>query len=70
MMRGLTFVVMYSSRLKVLVTAKPQPRSKARRIIAAVVVGGALARPNGFGNLCIGPTDAGRDWGTTDRTVC
>lgn len=39
------------SREKVLVRAKPQPCSKALRIIAALVVGGALARPNGFRNL-------------------
>lgn len=36
---------------KVLVTAKPQPCSKALRIIAVLVVGGALAKPNGLGNL-------------------
>lgn len=39
------------SRPKVLVRAKPQPCSKALRIMAALVVGGALASPNGLGNL-------------------
>lgn len=39
------------SREKVLVRAKPQPCSNALRIIVALVVGGALAKPNGFGNL-------------------
>lgn len=39
------------SREKVLVRANPQPCSKALRIIGVLVVGGALARPNGFGNL-------------------
>lgn len=39
------------SRLNVFVSANPQPFSKARRIIAEVVVGGAEARPNGFLNL-------------------
>ena len=35
----------------VLVTTNPQPASKARRIIAPDVVGGAEARPNGFSNF-------------------
>lgn len=39
------------SRPKVLVRANPQPCSKALRIMAALVVGGALASPNGLGNL-------------------
>lgn len=34
-----------------MVKAKPHPCSKARLIIALLVVGGALANPNGFGNL-------------------
>lgn len=34
-------------------TQKPQPASKARRIIGPEVVGGAEARPKGFGNLKI-----------------
>ena len=38
-------------RANVLVTAKPHPASKARLIIADEVVGGALASPNGLGNL-------------------
>jgi hypothetical protein len=36
---------------KVLVTAKPQPASKERRIISAEVDGVALAKPNGFGKV-------------------
>jgi len=36
------------SNEKVFVRAKPQPAWNARLIIADVVVGGALARPNGF----------------------
>lgn len=39
------------SRPKVLVRAKPQPCSKALRIMGVLVVGGALASPNGLGNL-------------------
>lgn len=39
------------SRANVLVTANPQPASRPRLIIAAVVVGGALAKPNGFSNF-------------------
>lgn len=39
------------SRANVLVTANPQPASNPRLIIAAVVVGGALAKPNGFSNF-------------------
>ena len=39
------------SRAKVLVTAKDHPASKALRIMAALVVGVAEARPNGFLNL-------------------
>ena len=39
------------SRANVLVTANPQPASKPRLIIAALVVGGALAKPNGFSNF-------------------
>lgn len=35
----------------VFVTANPHPCSKALLIIAALVVGGAEARPNGFGNF-------------------
>eukprot|EP01137_Pigoraptor_chileana_P009089 Opistho-2@56828 len=50
-MRGDTFVTLSLSRANVFVTAKPQPTSNARRIIAEVVVGGALARPKGLGNL-------------------
>ena len=37
--------------MKVLVTAKDQPASNARRIIALEVVGVADASPNGFSNL-------------------
>lgn len=39
------------SKEKVFVTAKAQPASKARRIIALLVQGGAEARPKGFSNL-------------------
>jgi len=45
------FCVYTLSRPKVLVRANPQPCSKALRIMAALVVGGALASPNGLGNL-------------------
>lgn len=38
-------------KTKVLVTAKPHPAAKARRIIALEVVGGAEAKPNGFSNF-------------------
>lgn len=38
-------------KTKVLVTAKLHPASKARRIIALEVVGGAEAKPNGFSNF-------------------
>ena len=48
---GATLVTMSLSREKVLVTAKPHPASKALRTIGQEVVGGAEARPNGFGNL-------------------
>ena len=48
---GATFVTMSLSREKVLVTANPHPASKARRTIGQEVVGGAEAKPNGFGNL-------------------
>lgn len=34
-----------------MVRVNPQPCSKARRTMAEAVVGGALARPKGFGNL-------------------
>ena len=39
------------SKAKVLVTTKPQPSLNALRIIGAEVVGVALARPHGLGNL-------------------
>lgn len=39
------------SKANVLVTAKPQPCSNERRIMADAVVGGADARPYGFSNL-------------------
>ena len=39
------------SREKVLVSANAQPCSKARLIMAVLVLGGALARPNGCSNL-------------------
>ena len=48
---GATLVTMSLSREKVLVTAKPHPASKALRTIGQEVVGGAEARPKGFGNL-------------------
>jgi hypothetical protein len=35
----------------VLVTAKPQPASNERRIMALEVAGGADASPNGLGNF-------------------
>jgi len=39
------------SKEKVFVIAKAQPASKARRIIALEVQGGAEARPKGFSNF-------------------
>ena len=48
-MRGLTFVTKSFSREKVLVTVKPQPASNDRRIMGPEVVGGADAKPKGFG---------------------
>ncbi len=51
MIRGDTLVTMSLSLEKVLVTAKPQPARKARAIMSLEVVGGAEARPKGFGNL-------------------
>lgn len=50
---GFHFVCLYVtlSNPKVLVKAKPHPCSKALLIIAVLVVGGAEARPNGFGNF-------------------
>ena len=50
-MRGETLVTISRSSPKVLVTAKPQPASKERRIIAAEVHGVALASPKGLGNV-------------------
>ena len=50
-MRGETFVQMSLSSPHVLETTKPQPLSKARRQSAAVPVGGAEARPSGFGKV-------------------
>lgn len=50
-MRGDTFVTMSLSSANVLVTAKPQPCSNERRIMAEAVVGGADASPYGFSNL-------------------
>lgn len=44
-------MVLTLSRVKVLVTAKLQPASKALRIMAALVVGVAEARPKGFSNF-------------------
>jgi hypothetical protein len=48
---GATFVTISLSRENVLVTAKPQPASNALLTIGQEVVGGAEARPKGFGNL-------------------
>lgn len=45
------FLLSTLSNENVLVRAKPQPCSKALRIMAALVVGGALASPNGLGNV-------------------
>eukprot|EP00977_Amphora_coffeiformis_P027867 scaffold34653_cov254-Amphora_coffeaeformis.AAC.3 len=50
-MRGDTLVIWEASLVKVLVTANPHPWAKARAIISHDVVGGALARPKGLGNL-------------------
>jgi hypothetical protein len=47
-MRGDTFVTRSLSNPNVLVTANAHPAWNARRIIAALVVGGAEANPKGF----------------------
>ena len=39
------------SNTNVFVKPNPHPASKARRIIGALVVGGADANPNGLGNF-------------------
>ena len=46
------------SSTKVLVTANAQPASNARRIIALLVHGVALASPNGFSKRSVRPLGA------------
>ena len=45
------YTKMTLSKPNVFVTQNPQPASNDRLIMAADVVGGADAKPNGFGNL-------------------